>query len=322
MIGIEEVRAASAAIAGETVRTPVVRAAALDSLVGAEVFLKAENLQRGGAFKLRGALNAIRSLDERDRARGIVAASSGNHAQAVALAAALCGTTALVLMPEDAPEMKRSATTRHGAEVVSFDRFTTDREVLLRNLARSTGRVVVHPYDDERVMAGQGTAALELLEDVGALDHLVAPIGGGGLISGCATVMSALMPAGATWGVEPEAGDDTQRSLRAGHRVRIEMPVTIADGQQLVTPGELPFAVIQKRVRDVVTVTDEQISTAMRFLFEHAKLVAEPSGACALAALLAQRLDVRGTRVGVIVSGGNVDLSRYADLLTRAAPRR
>jgi len=316
VIGIDEVEAAARRLDGSAVRTPVVRHADLDALVGGEVRLKAESLQLGGAFKFRGAFNRISCLDAEERRRGVITASSGNHAQAVALAAARCDTTAVVLMPHDAPAVKRAATERFGAEVVEFDRYAVDREELLTEHAAASGRVVVHPDDDELVMAGQGTCALELLEQSGPLDDLICPVGGGGLISGCSTVVDARLPGARTWGVEPEAGDDTRRSLQAGARVTIDVPRTIADGQQLTTPGERPFAVISARVHDVVTVSDEEIVTAMRFAYDRLKLVVEPSGACALAAVLAGRVPSIGSRVGVIVSGGNVDLDRFASLLS------
>ena len=241
--------------------------------------------------------------------------SSGNHAQAVALAASLCETSAVVLMPEDAPETKRAATAGYGAQVVGFDRYREDREALLRDLAEESGRVVVHAYDDPFVMAGQGTAALELLEDGGSLDMLVCPVGGGGLIAGCATAARGVSPATRVVGVEPASGDDVQRSLEAGRRVTIETPQTIADGQQVTSPGELTFEVIRSRVDEVVTVTDAEIVAAMTFLFERLKVVVEPSGASALAAVLAGHLPVAGMRVGVVLSGGNVGHDRFCRLV-------
>lgn len=279
------------------------------------MLLKAENLQRVGAFKFRGAYNKISSLGAAELERGVVAASSGNHAQAVALAARLCGASPVVLMPEDAPATKRAATAGYGAEIVLFDRYRVDREALLRTTAEQTGRVLVHPYDDWLVMAGQGTAALELVEERGPLDVLACPVGGGGLIAGCATAAQGLAPGTRVVGVEPEASDDTRRSLEAGQRVEIEMPHTIADGQQLTTPGELTFEVVKERVGEVVTVTDAEILAAMAFLFERLKVVAEPSGASALAALLAGRIQVAGLRVGVVISGGNVGSARFCELM-------
>jgi threo-3-hydroxy-L-aspartate ammonia-lyase len=311
MISLDDVQAAARRIDGVAHRTPVLTSRALDEATGATVLLKAENLQRIGAFKFRGAYNAVASLSAEDRARGVATVSSGNHAQALALAARLHGTPAVILMPEDAPPGKLAATEGHGAEVIRFDRYAQDREQLLAELVAERGLVPVHPYDDERVMAGQGTVALELLEQAGPLDVLLVPIGGGGLISGCATVAKANDMG--VIGVEPEAGDDVKRSLEAGERVRIDVPRTIADGQQLPTPGELTFEVIRERVDDVVLASDPEIVEAMRFLFERMKTVAEPSGACALAALLAGR--VRGGRVGVVISGGNVSAERFSELL-------
>jgi threonine dehydratase len=296
-------------------RTPVVRSRTLDERVGARVVLKAENLQRVGAFKFRGAYNALAAMDPARREHGVVSASSGNHAQALTLAAHLHGVPALILMPEDAPESKVAATLGYGAEIARFDRYTTDREALLAEVAARRGMTPVHAYDDEHVMAGQGTVALELLED-GPLDALLVPVGGGGLLAGCATAAKALDPRIRVIGVEPEASDDVQRSLAAGERVRIPIRETIADGQQLSTPGERTWPVIRERVDGVVVAADAEIVAAMRFLFERAKLVVEPSGACALAALLAGRAALDGAeRVGVVLSGGNVDAARFARLV-------
>ena len=311
MISLDDVRAAARRIDGVAHRTPVLTSRALDEAAGATVLLKAENLQRAGAFKFRVAYNAVASLSDAERGRGVATVSSGNHAQALALAARLHGVRAVILMPDDAPAGKVAATEGHGAEVIRFDRYGQDREELLAALVAERGLAPVHPYDDERVMAGQGTVALELLEDAGPVDVLVVPVGGGGLISGCATVAKA--SGVRVVGVEPEAGDDVKRSLEAGERVRIPVPRTIADGQQLPTPGEQPFEVIRERVDEVVLASDAEILDAMRLLFERVKTVAEPSGACALAALLAGR--VRGGRVGVVISGGNVTADRFAALL-------
>ena len=311
MISLDDVRAAAHRIEGVAHRTPVLTSRALDEAVGATVLLKAENLQRVGAFKFRGAYNAVASLTDAERARGVATVSSGNHAQALALAARLHSTRAVILMPEDSPPAKLAATQGYGAEVLEFDRYGEDREQLLADLVAERGLVPIHPYDDERIMAGQGTVALELLEDAGPLDVLVVPIGGGGLISGCATAAAGVR----VIGVEPEAGDDVRRSLRAGERVRIPVPRTIADGQQLDAPGELTWPVIRERVEDVTVASDAEIVEAMRFLFERMKTVAEPSGACALAAVLAGRVDVRGQRVGVVISGGNVSAERFAALM-------
>jgi threonine dehydratase len=314
MISLDDVRAAARRIEGVAHRTPVLTSRALDDATGAEVLLKAENLQRVGAFKFRGAYNAVASLTDAERARGVATVSSGNHAQALALAARLYSAPAVILMPHDAPPAKVAATESHGAHVIRFDRYDQDREQLLAELVAERGLVPIHPYDDERIMAGQGTVALELIADAGPLDMLLVPVGGGGLISGCATAAEGVR----VIGVEPEAGDDVRRSLEAGERVRIPVPRTIADGQQLDTPGELTWEVIRERVDDVTVASDAEIVDAMRFLFERVKAVAEPSGACALAALLADRVDARGLRVGVVISGGNVSAERFGRLMAPA----
>jgi threo-3-hydroxy-L-aspartate ammonia-lyase len=317
MISLDDVRAAAARIDGIAHRTPVLTSRALDEATGATVFLKAENLQRAGAFKFRGACNAVASLATAERERGVATVSSGNHAQALALAGRLHGVRATILMPEDAPAGKVAATASHGAEILRFNRYEEDREALLAALVAERGLVPVHPYDDERVMAGQGTVALELIEDAGPLDLLLVCVGGGGLIAGCATAAKALLPDIEVVGIEPEVGDDVKRSLEAGERVRIPVVPTIADGQQLPTPGERTFPVIQERVDRVVLAADAEIVTAMRFLFERLKTVAEPSGACALAALLAGRVPgAQGLRIGVTISGGNVTAGRFAALVT------
>jgi threonine dehydratase len=316
VLEIADVRGAAARLDGVAHRTPVLRSRAVDSLVGAKVSFKCETFQRGGAFKFRGAYNAVVSLEPAVRARGICAASSGNHAQAVALAARLCGAGAVILMPSDAPALKRAATEGYGAEVVEFDRYRGDREDLMRSLAAERGLALVHPYDNAAVMAGQGTVALELIHQTGAeLDVVVVPVGGGGLISGCATVVKALAPQVRVIGVEPAASDDVARSLASGRRERVEVGRTIADGQQTATPGALTWPVIRERVDQVVTVTDEQIVAAMRLLFERMKLVVEPSGASAFAAVLAGAAVVTGLRVGVVLSGGNVGAEAFAALM-------
>ena len=316
MITLDDVQRAAQRLDGVAHRTPVLTGRLLDEATNAQrVLLKAENLQRAGAFKFRGAYNAVASLEPAERQRGVATVSSGNHAQALSLAARLHEAPAVILMPEDAPPGKLAATRGYGAEVVSFDRYGEDREALLADLVQQRGLVPIHPYDDERVMAGQGTATVELLEDAGPLDVLLVPVGGGGLLSGGATAARALSPDTRIIGVEPEAGDDFKRSLAAGERVRIEVPRTIADGQQLPMPGELTFPVIQELVDEVVTVSDAEIVDAMRLLFERAKTVVEPSGASAFAALLAGRVDAKGLRVGVILSGGNVTAERFAELV-------
>ena len=316
MITLDDVQAAARRLDGVAHRTPVITSSALDEATGAaRVLLKAENLQRIGAFKFRGAYNAISSLSAEDRTQGVATVSSGNHAQAVSLAARLHEIPAVILMPEDAPAGKLAATRGYGAEVVPFDRYGVVRDELLDQLVAERGLTPIHPYDNPYVMAGQGTVALELIEDAGPLDVLLVCLGGGGLLSGCATATAALSPDTRIIGVEPEAGDDFVRSLAAGERIAIEVPRTIADGQQTNIPGELTFPVIQERVHEVVTVSDEEIVAAMRLLFERAKVVAEPSGACAFAALLAGRVEAKGLRVGVTISGGNVTAARFAELV-------
>ncbi|MEA2380440.1 MAG: threo-3-hydroxy-L-aspartate ammonia-lyase [Solirubrobacteraceae bacterium] len=311
-IGIDDVHAAAERLRGVAHRTPVLTSRTLDERCGGRVFLKAENLQRIGAFKFRGAYNAVTALAPE---RGVATASSGNHAQAVALAAALHGLHATILMPKDAPPSKRAATEGYGAEVLEFDRYADDRDAMARDLAAERGLTLVHPYDEPFVMAGQGTAGLELLAEVADLDVVLVPLGGGGLLSGVATAVKALRPGARVIGVEPDASPDTQRSLRAGRRERVEIGRSIADGQLLPEPGEQTFAVISALVDDVVTVSDEEIVETMRFLFERMKVVVEPSGASALAALLAGRVALDGARAGVVLSGGNVDAARFASLV-------
>ncbi|RSS10946.1 threo-3-hydroxy-L-aspartate ammonia-lyase [Streptomyces sp. WAC05458] len=312
-----DVRDAAARLDGVAHRTPVLTSRALDALVGAETFVKCENFQRVGAFKFRGAYNAASRLSAGQLAKGIAAYSSGNHAQAVALAARELGTTAVVLMPEDAPRAKREATAGYGAEIVTYDRYTQDRTALGEALAEERGLALIPPYDHPHVIAGQGTAALELLEETGPLDALVVPVGGGGLIAGSATAAKALHPGIRVIGVEPEAGDDTKRSLDSGARVTIPVPRTIAEGQALPTPGELTFSLNRRLVDAITLVSDDEIVAAMRFAFERLKIVLEPSGATALAALLAGRPEPRPRRIGVIASGGNVDAGRFAELIGR-----
>ncbi len=314
-IELDDVTRAAARLAGVAHRTPVLTSATLDERLGGRVVLKAETFQRMGAFKFRGAYNAVSSLSAAERARGVCAVSSGNHAQAVALAARLCGTRAVILMPSDAPALKRAATEGYGAEVVEYERYGEDREELVHQLAAERDMVLVHPFDNPLVMAGQGTVALELLDDEPELDALMVPVGGGGLIAGCATVCAALSPQTRVIGVEPEAGDDVARSLASGERVRIHVGRTIADGQQAATPGELTWPIIKALAAEVLTVTDAQIVDAMRFLFERMKLVVEPSGACAFAALLAGMPALEGRRVGVVLSGGNIGADAFGALL-------
>jgi threonine dehydratase len=316
-VTLDDVRAAAAQIAGVAHRTPVLRSRTLDGLVGAEVFLKCENLQRVGAFKFRGAYNAVSRLAPEQLAKGIAAYSSGNHAQAVALAARELGSTAVILMPEDTPQSKRDAVAGYGAEILTYDRYTGDRVAIGEAMAADRGLALIPPYEHPHVIAGQGTAALELIEDVDDLDAIVVPVGGGGLIAGSATAAKALRPGIRVIGVEPEAGDDTKRSLAAGHRVAIPVPRTIADGQAAYIPGELTFSINQRLVDEITLVSDAQIRNAMRFAFDRLKLVMEPSGATGLAALLSGAVTL--PRIGVIISGGNIDSRRFAALLSPTA---
>ena len=313
-VTLDDVLEAAARLKGVAHRTPVLRSRTLDALVGAEVYLKCENFQRVGAFKFRGAYNAASRLTPEQLARGIAAYSSGNHAQAVALAARELGSTAVIVMPEDAPRSKREATEGYGAEIVTYDRYTGDRVAIAEALAVERGLALIPPYEHPHVMAGQGTAALELLEETGELGALLTPVGGGGLMAGSATVAKGRYPGIRMIGVEPEAGDDTKRSLEAGRRVSVPVPKTIADGQALHTPGELTFSVNRRLVDEIALVSDDEIRAAMRFAFERLKIVVEPSGATPLAALLTGRVGDLPDRVGVIVSGGNVDAERFARL--------
>lgn len=315
VVSFADVRAAAARLEGVAHRTPVVTSRTLDARTGASVFLKCENLQRMGAFKFRGAYNRIAQLTPDERARGVVAFSSGNHAQGVALASQLLGVPATIVMPSDAPEAKVAATREYGARVVSYDRQTMNRGAIAADIAAETGATLVPPYDDPAIVAGQGTTALELCEDVADLDVLLVCTGGGGLLAGCALAATALRPGIAIYGVEPEAGDDFAQSFARNERVEISVPDTIADGQQTTSPGELTFPIVKALCAGILTVSDDDLRDAMRFAFERLKLVMEPSGASALAALLAKKLDVRGKRVGVIVSGGNVDAKRYAEII-------
>ncbi|MFD9096654.1 threo-3-hydroxy-L-aspartate ammonia-lyase [Streptomyces collinus] len=314
-VTFDDVREAAARLEGIAHRTPVVTSRTLDALVGAEVFVKCENFQRIGAFKFRGAYNAAARLAPEQLAKGIAAYSSGNHAQATALAARELGTSAVILMPEDAPRSKARATAGYGAQIVTYDRYTQDRTALGEALARDRGLALIPPYDHPHVIAGQGTAALELLADTGELGALVVPVGGGGLIAGSATAAKALHPGIRMIGVEPEAGDDTKRSLERGERVTVPVPRTIADGQALATPGEITFGINQRLVDDIALVSDEEIVHAMRFAFERLKIVLEPSGATGLAALLAGRVRDLPSRIGVIASGGNIDAERFTEII-------
>jgi len=311
-----DIEAAAARLEGVAHRTPVATSRQFDEVTGAQAYFKCENLQRMGAFKFRGAYNALSRLAPGERTRGVVAFSSGNHAQAVALAGSLLGIPATIVMPADAPAVKVAATRGYGAEVVFYDRAAgQSREAAAQRIAAERGATVIPPFDHEAVIAGQGTAAKELLEDVGALDALFVCCGGAGLLSGCAVATAHLSPGTQVIGVEPEAGDDAARSFRSKKLERVENPQTIADGARTQSMGTLTFPLVMRHVHDIVTVSDAEIVVAMRFLWERMKLVVEPTGALAAAAVMHARLPVRGKRVGIILSGGNVDLKAAAALL-------
>lgn len=311
----DDVIAAAARIARYANRTPVMSSRTLDEELGAEVFFKCENLQRMGAFKFRGAFNALSRFSAEQRAAGVVAFSSGNHAQAIALSARLLGIPATIVMPADAPAVKIEATRGYGGQVVLYDRYTEDREQIGRDLAQRHGLTLIPPYDHPDVLAGQGTAAKELFEEVGPLDAFFAPLGGGGLLSGCALAIRALAPACRIYGVEPEAGNDGQRSLRSGAIVHIDTPQTLADGAQTQHLGNLTFPLIQRNVDDILTASDAELVDGMRFLAARMKLLVEPTGCLGLAAARQRKDELRGKRVGILLSGGNIDLARFCALL-------
>jgi threonine dehydratase len=311
----DDVRAAAERIRGHAHRTPVLTSRRIDAATGARLFFKCENFQRMGAFKFRGAFNALSRFDEDQRRSGVVTYSSGNHAQGIALAANILGIPATILMPDDAPESKVAATLGYGASVVRFDRYTEDREEIGRALAADKGLTLVPPYDHPDIIAGQGTATMELLEQAGELDVLFVCLGGGGLLSGAALAARALSPSCRVVGVEPEAGDDGARSLRAGSIVHIDTPVTIADGAQTQHLGVLPFEIIRRDVDEIVTASDAELVAAMRVFASTMKIVVEPTGCLAFAAVRRLGPELAGQRVGVIVSGGNVDLDRFAALV-------
>jgi len=311
----DDVAAAATRIAGHAHRTPVLRSRTADAELGAQVFFKCENLQRMGAFKFRGAFNALSGLDAAQRRAGVLAFSSGNHAQAIALSARELGIPATILMPEDAPAAKLAATRGYGGEVITFNRYTEDREALSRRLAEERGLALIPPYDHPDVLAGQGTAAKELLEETGPLDALFVCLGGGGLLSGSALSARALAPQCKVYGVEPEAGNDGQQSLRSGSIVHIATPKTIADGAQTQHLGNITFPLIQQNVDNILTATDAELVEAMRFFFTRMKLVVEPTGCLGFAAVRAMKAQLKGQRVGVIVSGGNVDMERFCALM-------
>jgi len=317
-ITIDDVREAARRLKAHIHRTPVITSRSFDEASGHRVFFKCENLQRAGAFKIRGALNKLLSLTDEERRRGVVGFSSGNHAQGVALAAKLTGASAIILMPTDAPASKLAATRGYGAEVVFYDRQTEDREARAKDLVAKTGRSLVPPYDEPAIMAGQGTAALERLEEVPDLGALLTPMGGGGLMAGCSTVATALRPTVKIYGVEADTANDTYLSFRKGERVSIAPPPTIADGIRNLSPGVLTFPINKQNVTDVLLVSDKEIEEAVRFLLLRAKILVEPTGAVPAAALLAGKLPMpKSSRVGVVLSGGNIDPALLADILSR-----
>ena len=311
----EDVRAAAQRLHGHAHRTPVLRSATLDQQLGAQVFFKCENFQRMGAFKFRGAFNALAQFTPEQKRVGVVAYSSGNHAQAIALSARMLGMPATLIMPHDASPAKLAATRGYGAHVVHYDRYSEDAMAMARQLSAEQGMTFIPPFDHAHVLCGQGTAALELFEEVGELDHLFVCLGGGGLLSGSALSARARSPRCKVYGVEPEAGNDVQQSFRTGQRVRIPTPVTIADGAQTPLVGELTFELIRRHVDDILTATDAQLVQAMRFYAERMKMVVEPTGCLSLAAACHAGVSLKGQRVGVLISGGNVDLQRFAELL-------
>lgn len=316
MLQFSEIEAAATRLKGVAHRTPVVTSRTLDAMLGASVLMKAENLQRMGAFKFRGGYNSVNVLTDVQRGRGVVAFSSGNHAQAVALAAHLHGCRATIVMPHDAPALKLAATRGYGAEVIVYDRYTEDRAAIAQRLTEERGAALIPPFDHLPVMAGAGTAALELIEDAGPLDALIVCAGGGGFLSGCTIAAKHLAPAIEVFGAEPERGNDMQQSLTRGEIVTIDVPRTICDGQQTQAVGRHPFEVIRAHVSGVLTVPDLVVVEAMRFAFERMKLVLEPSGACALAALMHHRERFAGKRVGVTLSGGNIGVDRFVALVS------
>ncbi|CRX43213.1 threo-3-hydroxy-L-aspartate ammonia-lyase [Yersinia enterocolitica] len=304
-------------ITGVALKTPVLTSSTANEQTGAQLFFKCENFQHMGAFKFRGAYNALVKLSPQQQAKGVIAFSSGNHAQAIALSARKLGVRAVIVMPKDSPAVKIAATRGYGGEVVLYDRYLEDREAISNKLAQEQGLTLIPPYDYPDVMAGQGTAAKELFEEVGELDVLLVPLGGGGLLSGCATVAKALYPNCQVIGVEPAAGNDGQQSFRSGKIVKIETPVTIADGAQTPALGHYTFPVIQERVDNILTATDDQLISAMKFFTSRMKIVVEPTGCLGAAVAFGDQLELRGKRVGVIISGGNVDLGRLAHFIDK-----
>ena len=313
MVTYQDVAAAHERIRAHAKRTPVLTSATMDALAGARLFFKCENLQRMGAFKFRGAYNALAQLTKDQAKRGVLAFSSGNHAQAVALAGKLLGIQAVIVMPADAPQVKLDATKGYGAEIITY-RSGEDREEVAERISRERGLTLIPPFNHPHIVAGQGTAAKELLEDAGPLDYLVVPCGGGGLLSGCAIAARELAPGCRVVGVEPAAGDDVMQSFRARRIVKIAVPDTIADGARTQAPGDVTFPLILQNVDEMLTVTDDELLRAMFLLWERMKLVVEPTGALAACALLQKKLSVPGKRVGVLLSGGNVDVRAVAGI--------
>ncbi|MBQ4766220.1 threo-3-hydroxy-L-aspartate ammonia-lyase [Pectobacterium versatile] len=312
----DDVVAAAERIDGYANKTPVMTSRTVNDAFGAELFFKCENLQRMGAFKFRGAMNALLQFSDEQKAAGVVTFSSGNHAQAIALAAKLLGIPATIVMPHDAPAAKVAATRGYGGNVVEYNRYTEDREQIGNDLAKKYGLTLIPPYDHPHVIAGQGTAAKELLEETGELDALFVCLGGGGLLSGCALATRQLSPQCKIYGVEPLAGNDGQQSFRSGNIVHIDTPKTIADGAQTQYLGNYTFPLIRQNVDDILTVTDDDLIDAMRFYAERMKIVVEPTGCLSFAAARNLRESLRGKRIGIIISGGNVDITRYGAFLT------
>ncbi|UEP31677.1 MULTISPECIES: threo-3-hydroxy-L-aspartate ammonia-lyase [unclassified Burkholderia] len=315
----DDVAAAAARLEGHAHRTPVMTSRTIDEALGAQVFFKCENLQRMGAFKFRGAFNALSRFDATQRRNGVVAFSSGNHAQAIALSARILGIPATIVMPQDAPAAKMAATRGYGGNVVTYDRYTEDREQIGRALADKHGLTLVPPYDHADVIAGQGTAAKELFDEVGPLDAVFTPLGGGGLLSGTALATRALSPHAKLYGVEPEAGNDGQQSFRSGSIVHIDTPRTIADGAQTQHLGNLTFPILRRDVDDILTATDAELVDCMRFFATRMKIVVEPTGCLSFAAARRMKDELKGKRVGIVISGGNVDLENFCALVSASA---
>ena len=315
LVTFEDVRAAAQVLSGVAHRTPVLTSRTLDERAGTRVYLKCENFQRTGSFKFRGAYNRISKFDNAQRRGGVVAFSSGNHAQGVAYASKLLGVPAAIVMPEDAPKSKIEATKGYGADVILYDRYRSHRAEIAQGICNERGATLVPPFDDPHIVAGQGTAALELLEDVPDLEFVVTPVGGGGLLSGTSIAAHGVNPAISLYGVEPEAGNDFQQSLQTGRIVHIDVPRTIADGLQTQAPAQLTFDIVREHAKGIVTVSDDELREGMRFAFERMKIVIEPSGAASLTAVMNGKIPHGGKPVGIVISGGNVDAARFAELI-------